>query len=40
LLRSAWRVAGQQSLGRSAWFVLVARQSLQRLISFVCGILS
>ena len=40
LLRSAWKVAGQQSLGRSAWFVLVARQSLQRLISFVCGILS
>ena len=35
LLRSAWRVAGQQSLGRSAWFVLVARQALQRMVSFI-----
>jgi hypothetical protein len=28
-------VAGQQSLGRPAWFVLVARQALQRMVSFV-----
>ena len=35
LLRSAWKVAGQQSLGRPAWFVLVARQALQRMVSFV-----
>ena len=34
LLLSAWKVAGQQSLGRSAWFVLVARQALQRMVSF------
>ena len=35
LLQSMWKVAGQASIGRSAWFVLVVRQSLQRMISFV-----
>jgi glycosyltransferase involved in cell wall biosynthesis len=35
LLRSMWKVAGQAPIGRSAWFVLVVRQSLQRMISFV-----
>ncbi len=35
LLKSMWKVAGQASIGRSAWFVLVARQSIQRMISFV-----
>jgi glycosyltransferase involved in cell wall biosynthesis len=34
LLSSAWKEAEQKSLGRSAWFVLVARQALQRAISF------
>jgi glycosyltransferase involved in cell wall biosynthesis len=34
LLRSMWKEAAQKSIGRSAWFVLVARQSLQRMISF------
>jgi|HubBroStandDraft_4_1064222.scaffolds.fasta_scaffold14121_5 glycosyltransferase involved in cell wall biosynthesis len=34
LLRSMWEAAAQKSIGRSAWFVLVARQSLQRTISF------
>jgi glycosyltransferase involved in cell wall biosynthesis len=33
LLQSMWKVAGQASIGRSAWFVLVVRQSLQRMIS-------
>ncbi len=33
LLRSMWRTAGQESIGRSAWFVLVARQTFQRMIS-------
>ena len=33
LLRSMWKEAAQKSIGRSAWFVLVARQSLQRMIS-------
>jgi glycosyltransferase involved in cell wall biosynthesis len=36
LLRSMWKTAGERSLGRSAWFVLVARQALQRVSSFVC----
>jgi len=34
LLRSTWKAAAQNSIGRSAWFVLVVRQSLQRMISF------
>jgi glycosyltransferase involved in cell wall biosynthesis len=34
LLQSMWKVADQGSIGRSAWFVLVVRQSLQRVISF------
>jgi len=34
LLRSTWKAAAQNSIGRSAWFVLVVRQLLQRMISF------
>jgi glycosyltransferase involved in cell wall biosynthesis len=34
LLWSQWKAAGQNSIGRSAWFVLVIRQSVQRMISF------
>ena len=34
LLWSLWKAAGQNSIGRSAWFVLVVRQALQRMISF------
>jgi glycosyltransferase involved in cell wall biosynthesis len=34
LLQSMWKVADHASIGRSAWFVLVLRQSLQRMISF------
>jgi len=34
LLGSMWRAATQKSIGRPAWFVLVVRQSLQRVISF------
>ena len=34
LLWSTWRAAGDNSIGRSAWVVLVVRQSLQRVISF------
>jgi len=34
LLSAMWKTAGQRSIGRSAWFVLVARQTLQRMISF------
>ncbi len=32
-LCSSWKASGQDSIGRSAWFVLVARQLLQRTIS-------
>jgi glycosyltransferase involved in cell wall biosynthesis len=35
VLRSTWKVSAQDSIGRSAWFVLVARQSLQRIISLI-----
>lgn len=34
LLRSMWKAAAQKSIGRTAWVVLVVRQSLQRMISF------
>jgi hypothetical protein len=34
LLCSMWKAAGKDSIGRSAWFVLVIRQALQRMISF------
>lgn len=33
LLRSMWKASGESSIGRSAWFVLVIRQTLQRAIS-------
>jgi glycosyltransferase involved in cell wall biosynthesis len=33
MLTSMWKAAGQPSIGRSAWFVLVIRQALQRTIS-------
>jgi|SRR5450755_486407 glycosyltransferase involved in cell wall biosynthesis len=35
LLSSMWKTAGQHSIGRTAWFVLVGRQALQRMISFL-----
>ncbi len=34
LLSSMWRTASHNSIGRSAWFVLVIRQAFQRVISF------
>lgn len=36
VLSSTWKIAGQPSIGRSAWFVLVARQTVQRMVSFAC----
>jgi glycosyltransferase involved in cell wall biosynthesis len=36
VLSSMWKTAGQHSIGRSAWFVLVARQAVQRFVSFSC----
>jgi glycosyltransferase involved in cell wall biosynthesis len=34
LLSAMWKNAGQQAIGRSAWFVVVLRQTLQRTLSF------
>jgi glycosyltransferase involved in cell wall biosynthesis len=34
LLRSMWKAARQDSIGRSAWFVVVLRQALQRIVSY------
>jgi hypothetical protein len=34
VLSSMWKTASEHSTGRSAWFVLVARQTLQRVVSF------
>ena len=39
MLASMWKIAGQDSIGRSAWFLLVARQTLQRIVSFGYGCL-
>jgi glycosyltransferase involved in cell wall biosynthesis len=39
MLASMWKIAGQDSIGRSAWFVLAARQTLQRIASFGYGCL-
>ncbi len=33
MLSAMWRTAGQQAIGRSAWFALVLRHALQRTIS-------
>ena len=33
-----WKTAGQPSIGRLAWLVLVARQTVQRIISFGYGL--
>lgn len=35
MLASMWKTASQESIGRSAWFVLVIRQAIQRTISFI-----
>jgi glycosyltransferase involved in cell wall biosynthesis len=40
LSRSMWKTAGQKSIGKSAWFVLIARQAVQRMTSFAYQCLS
>jgi len=35
MLRSMWKTSGQPSIGRIAWFVLVVRQALRQMTSFV-----
>lgn len=39
MLRSMWRAAGQKSIGRTAWFLLLARQLLERTVSVTCQLL-
>jgi hypothetical protein len=34
LLKTMWKAAGEDSIGRTAWFVVVLRQALQRMVSF------
>ena len=34
LLSAMWKTAGQHSIGRSAWFALVVRQTFKRALSF------
>jgi glycosyltransferase involved in cell wall biosynthesis len=39
MLSSMWETAGQQGIGRKAWFVLVGRQAIQRVVSVGCWFL-
>jgi len=39
MLAYMWKSSGQHSIGRSAWFVVVARQALQRIISLIYHVL-
>src|SRR5271165_3348821 len=39
VLSSMWKMAGEDSIGRSAWFALVARQTVQRIVSLGYGCL-
>ena len=34
MLLSMWKTSGQRKIGRSAWFLVVAKQALQRIVSF------
>jgi glycosyltransferase involved in cell wall biosynthesis len=36
ILRSMWKAAGERSIGRAGWFVVVAREALESLIAFFC----
>jgi len=40
MLSYMWKSSGQHSIGRSAWFVVVARQALQRIISILYHVLA
>jgi GT2 family glycosyltransferase len=39
MLSSMWKASHDRKIGRSAWFVLLTRQVLQRLVSLACGCL-
>jgi hypothetical protein len=34
LLRSTWKIARDRAIGRSAWFVLIIRQAIQRALFY------
>ncbi|PYV50193.1 MAG: hypothetical protein DMG98_28285, partial [Acidobacteria bacterium] len=40
MLSYMWNKSGERSIGRSAWFVVVTRQALQRLVSLVYHVLA
>ena len=39
MLSSMWRTSKQRSIGRAAWFVVIARQGLLRFLSIAFGFL-
>ena len=39
MLSSMWKTAGQPGIGRLAWFVLVGRQTVQRIVTVACWLL-
>jgi glycosyltransferase involved in cell wall biosynthesis len=39
MLSSMWKTAGQPGIGRLAWFVLVGRQTVQRIVTVGCWLL-
>jgi len=39
MLSSMWKTAGDEGIGRMAWFVLVGRQTIQRIVSVGCWFL-
>jgi len=39
MLSSMWKTSGQPHIGRLAWFVLVGRQIIQRIVSIACRLL-
>ncbi len=36
MLRSMWKSSAEETIGRSAWFVLTARQGLRWMVSLIC----
>lgn len=39
MLLSMWKTAGHRGIGRLAWFALVGRQTIQRIVSLLCWLL-
>jgi hypothetical protein len=40
MLSTMWRLSREESIGRSAWFVILARQALQRTVSTIISMCS